>query len=579
MKSFGLTQNIRRFLQGGVLPGMSWDEAERVRLTNGFLGLFSLLTVTAAAVFDVLDYDELALITETSAMGLITALLLNQLGIPRIARWLLLMTANLATFWGLTALGDDPSPGWVLFALCGTLPLFLNLRSRLELAAGTLLPIVLFLITWEWLHRDPLALLSVPRPPFLLLFLASLALALLLSGLHFREYRARLSAARLDIEREATARIREREHQATRTQELFHAALHAGRMTVWDWNLADEWVTRFEPQHESVGRRLHIDEFGAMIHPEDREQWREAIRHAIETEVAYESEFRVLSRAGKYEWFGARGHVIRDDRGQPGRIVGASMQISDRKRAEQVVQEQRLKLASEAKMAALGEMAGGIAHEINNPLTIIRARAWQLRDLARTGKLSLDTVAEAAHRIDVTVARISRIVRSLRAFAREAEQDPLQRVPVRTIIEETLEFCRERFLQHGVQLLVDTGPEDLHVECRPVQISQVLLNLLNNAHDAVEGRSERWVRLAARAREEQVEISVQDSGPGVAPGLRTRLFEPFFTTKPVGKGTGLGLSVSLGIVQAHQGELSLNSPEDGSGACFRISLPLKRGGV
>jgi C4-dicarboxylate-specific signal transduction histidine kinase len=143
---------------------------------------------------------------------------------------------------------------------------------------------------------------------------------------------------------------------------------------------------------------------------------------------------------------------------------------------------------------------------------------------------------------------------------------------VRKIIDDTLELCGKRFQQRAVALDVAPIPEDLRVECRSVQISQIVLNLLSNAYDAVETLDRRRIRITVESDAGHVYIGVADNGPGIAPELRGRIMEPFFTTKSVGQGTGLGLSVSRGLAELHGGNLTL----DASSAETRFVLTLPR---
>ena len=233
--------------------------------------------------------------------------------------------------------------------------------------------------------------------------------------------------------------------------------------------------------------------------------------------------------------------------------------IEERLRAERELDETRQASIYSAKMAALGEMSGNIGHEINNPLAAILLRAQRLQRLAAKDKLDLDTVRGAAHDIQATVDRIRRIVDALRSFARDAEADPMRPESLQAIVTETIELCAQRFRQHAIELVVEPIARDLYVDCRGVQISQVLLNLLGNAHDAVESAVQRRVRIIAEGDEREVRIAVSDSGPGIPRDLHARIMEPFFTTKELGKGTGLGLSVSKGIAEAHGGRLAFDA--------------------
>jgi signal transduction histidine kinase len=247
--------------------------------------------------------------------------------------------------------------------------------------------------------------------------------------------------------------------------------------------------------------------------------------------------------------------------------------MAKRLQAEKELEQTRQTSIYSAKMAALGEMSGNIAHEVNNPLTAILLRAERLGRLASSGAVDAESVRRTACDIEKTVNRIRRIVDALRTFARDADKDPMRAEPVGQIVRETLELCAERFHQHAIALTVEPIPEDCRVYCRSVQISQILLNLLSNAHDAVEGCPNPWVRVVTEADEAEVRIAVVDSGPGIAREHIDRIMEPFFTTKPIGKGTGLGLSVSKGIAEANGGRLAYDPT---ASAETRFLLTLRR---
>ena len=230
---------------------------------------------------------------------------------------------------------------------------------------------------------------------------------------------------------------------------------------------------------------------------------------------------------------------------------------------------------SSDRLSALGLMAGNIAHEINNPLAIIHAYASDLLEMAESGNVPLGALQSAGTRIKHTADRITRIVKSLRQIARDGSADPFQLASVCEIVEQSLELCRDRFRVHSVRLDVPTIDPGVHISCREGQIAQVLLNLLQNALDAVvECQGDRWVRLEVGSDERSVVFAVLDSGPGVPLDVRSRIMEPFFTTKPAGKGTGLGLSVSKAIVEDHGGELTFCERERHT--CFSFSLPLSK---
>lgn len=219
----------------------------------------------------------------------------------------------------------------------------------------------------------------------------------------------------------------------------------------------------------------------------------------------------------------------------------------------------RMRATESARLASLGEMASGIAHEINNPLAIIKASAEQLLVGCQSQEVSLPVVQKSAERINRVADRIAKIVMGLRTFAREGKADPFDVVSIEAVVNETLEFCLSRFKSNGIEVIISPFSADLAVHGRSVQMSQVLLNLLNNAHDALRssGILSPCIEVLGLKVGDFVEIHVVDNGAGIPEEIRSRIMQPFFTTKEVGKGTGLGLSISRSIMEDHRGELLL----------------------
>jgi signal transduction histidine kinase len=218
-------------------------------------------------------------------------------------------------------------------------------------------------------------------------------------------------------------------------------------------------------------------------------------------------------------------------------------EIAERKRTEGLLAEQQVQFFQASKMAALGEMAGGIAHEVNNPLAIIRGTAEQLEEMVEESNFDRVQISKYTKTIVRTVTRIADIISGLRSFSRDGTHDPFLLVSVRTMIENVLSLCRQSLVDAGIQVICEYPVDDLRVECRSTQIEQVFLNLIGNARDAI--------------REE----------------FRAKIFQPFFTTKGIGKGTGLGLSISKGLIELHHGKIELDSSH--LNTTFRISLPRK----
>jgi C4-dicarboxylate-specific signal transduction histidine kinase len=184
-------------------------------------------------------------------------------------------------------------------------------------------------------------------------------------------------------------------------------------------------------------------------------------------------------------------------------------------------------------------------------------------------------IGQWAEKIGSTVARIGRVISGLRTVSRDGSSDPMVPADPVALVQSTLEFCEQRLRYFAIKTEVHAPAQPLHVLCRPVQISQAILNLLNNAVDALStlpASAERWVRLSVEDRGDQVLICVTDSGPGVPSAVANRIFRPFFTTKGLGSGTGLGLSISRQLVQANGGTLSL----DGDSKDTRFAIWLSR---
>jgi signal transduction histidine kinase len=262
---------------------------------------------------------------------------------------------------------------------------------------------------------------------------------------------------------------------------------------------------------------------------------------------------------------------------------GVAIFFSDTSRQKRIELELDLERAQrDQRTEVLARLSSGLAHEIKNPLAIIHARASDLADLIADGEIPSSTqVAKTCASIVQTSDRAIRILRGVAAMARVATHDPMLPADVNAIIEQAVDLVRGRYKTHGVVLETNVPSGLPMVDCREVQISQILVNLLNNAFDAVDGdkRSERWVRVNAStqsgAQQEshagRLLIDVIDGGPGVAPEHRDRLMQSFFTTKSMGAGTGIGLSVSRSIAEEHGGQLELR--ESDGHTCFRLTLP------
>jgi PAS domain S-box-containing protein len=245
-------------------------------------------------------------------------------------------------------------------------------------------------------------------------------------------------------------------------------------------------------------------------------------------------------------------------------LLGVSEDITIQK-------ESQLKLIESSKMTSLGEMAGNIAHEINSPLTIIHGRVDLIKRRINSGDTDVTKMLEDLDKIKNTGDRIAKIVRGLGYFSRNSEADPMENIGIKQVIEDTLELCQERFKADEV-ILDSSEIKNYEIQCRPTQISQVIMNLLSNALDAAKVTNEKWVKITTERSGTFLKISVSDSGHGIPQEILKKIMDPFFTTKEIGKGTGLGLSISQGIVQVHKGELYYDRASKNT--TFVILLPI-----
>ena len=239
--------------------------------------------------------------------------------------------------------------------------------------------------------------------------------------------------------------------------------------------------------------------------------------------------------------------------------------------AREKVKEQEAKSFYTAKLVSLGEMAAGIAHEINNPLAIILASSDQIIRNLKSEEPPIEKIETLTIKIQSTVERISLIIKSLRALSRNGEKDPHKPVKLNSFLDPSLEISRQRFLEHNIKLDVIKPEEDVTCLGQEIQLSQVVMNLISNAYDAaLEGPEPKWVRLEVKEKEGHVDICVMDSGQGIPEVIKQKIMDPFFTTKPINKGTGLGLSISKSIIDQHNGSLILD--ESATSTTFIMKL-------
>jgi C4-dicarboxylate-specific signal transduction histidine kinase len=241
---------------------------------------------------------------------------------------------------------------------------------------------------------------------------------------------------------------------------------------------------------------------------------------------------------------------------------------------EKMVEEKVQEVLRTAELASLGEMAGGVAHEINNPLTIIKSSTRILQKLLSQDKIDLATFKEFLGTIDVTVDRIAKIVAGLRNISRHSGREEKTECSYVDIFNDVLDVAESKFKSRGIEVYKKFTSDEANKKfmANRVQLSQVLLNLLNNSYDAIANTNGPWINLEVKIYNDHIQLIVTDSGTGIPLKVREKMFNPFFTTKEIGKGTGIGLAISKSMVEKMNGKFFYN--EKSSNSSFIVQLPL-----
>ncbi len=239
---------------------------------------------------------------------------------------------------------------------------------------------------------------------------------------------------------------------------------------------------------------------------------------------------------------------------------------------------EREKTVQNAKMASLGEMSASIAHEINNPLSVIQLNNSRLMEKLKIESLSPDSIILALEKNKSAVERINKIIKSLLRISRNAAHEDIQEFSAKSMMDQVLSLCSQKLKYSNIDLTVSIPPDDIYLESSITQISQVLINLINNAHDAIANKSEKWIKVEFLGNDEFsfVQCSVTDSGHGIPKDIAGKIMRPFFTTKDVGKGTGLGLSISKEIIENLGGKFYIDTNCPNTRFVFELPKVFKR---
>jgi PAS domain S-box-containing protein len=415
---------------------------------------------------------------------------------------------------------------------------------------------------WHALNGPSLFLTGTPETSVFALqaFIIGLSIPVLLLGASIDETRHAEAAARESEERMAFAAV-------SANVCLWHVDYKSDRF--WVTNHGRE-LLGLRP-HDVISRHAVM----SMIHPEDRQEAVATLQAAASAGRLASCEFRIVRPSdGQIRWVRCRARAHGNYRGVPAEISGTFADVTEQKTTEIELARQRQEIAHSLRVSMLGELSGGLAHELVQPLSAILSNAEAARILLTRDPPDLNEVVEALDDIISENNRASDVIHRLRSLLKKSEAR-FEPADINEIVNSTLRLLHNELITRHVRVSTDLAAGPARVTGDAIQLQQVLLNLILNAIDAMNDVAPARRLITVRTRTtaaEQVQIEVSDCGVGLAPASQKRVFQPFFTTKE--QGLGLGLSLCSAIVKLHGGALSLNNNNAGSGATATFTLPL-----
>ncbi len=366
------------------------------------------------------------------------------------------------------------------------------------------------------------------------------------------------------------------------SEQLLYQAQEISKIGNWSFDVVSgkiHWsdqMYKIFPEQKAKGEP-NFERHKSTIHPEDRGLWENTVNRCIEDGRPYIMHFRAIHDDEKEVWVEARGQGSCNERGEITNLFGTCQDITEKKKMEETVQQQERMAHHQARLASIGQLAAGVGHEINNPLTIISGYLELIEAKVYEATDDDEKLQKLFGKLKLAVFRIRQITQGLRNFARQEDDEHVE-MNLKGEINKTLAVTEEIFMKEGVKVIFEPLPENLCFFGPPGQIQQVLLNLMMNARDAMASEDDKRIILRSIVSESQVCIQVEDCGKGIPENIQEKIFEPFFTTKDVNQGTGLGLSLSQKIMKDHRGELRLVK-SDHNGTIFEITLPARKGNI
>ncbi|MCX6131740.1 MAG: PAS domain S-box protein, partial [Proteobacteria bacterium] len=285
----------------------------------------------------------------------------------------------------------------------------------------------------------------------------------------------------------------------------------------------------------------------------------------------WKGEIHNRTKSGKSYWVDTTIVPFLDDLGRPYQFIAIRYDITEKKIIQERLENERVRSMYAEKMASLGELAAGIAHELGNPAASINAWLDVLESQHQRESLDMDVFMQTMPRVKRDAKRMRDIIRGMLTYARDGSRDPFQSEGVQNILQQVVDYCGFKLRTTGTKIELNVPNPYLTLDCRITEVSQMLVNFVLNACDAVKDLDVRWIELAARELHGAVEFSITDSGLGIPDELGEKIFQPFFTSKGAGQGTGLGLSIAKSIIDNHQGAVIIDRSTQHTR--FVITLP------
>ncbi|QKT03834.1 PAS domain-containing protein [Ectothiorhodospiraceae bacterium 2226] len=363
--------------------------------------------------------------------------------------------------------------------------------------------------------------------------------------------------------------------EAHRTLKLFHDVIAASNQTILIFNRGrGRQGYRADFISHAFGSTFNapeVDLHGASLRDVLAAAFGDTQADALTTRLARAGggPIEVEARGEQTRYFEIRATHHPRGRRPARHLILVIVESTERRAQETQIRSKQEEVLKTARLASLGEMAAGIAHELNTPLNTIQNYVDLIRKTRVEGKLHPEYTDKAIDAIEDTVARISEIVVGLRSFARVDSNHDTRPCDVIALIRDVITMCDFHLRNKGVRLEFDPAREALPVRCHPTQLSQVFVNLINNAIDAVRNLEDKWIRIEIEEEDDTAVVRVIDSGGGISGKIAAMVMTPFFTTKE--EGTGLGLSLARSIMKAHRGDLRVDTQHHNT--CFELTIP------